>query len=143
MIAILDDEACRIERMKEVLARLYPSHQAVFFETAPDMVEWLRENLTKVILFSLDHDLGPNQKRDGQVFEPGTGQNIVHVLARHAPVAPVIIHSTNAIAAPEMVTELEGAGWTVHRVQPYADRDLEWIGESWKKMVVACLVENA
>ena len=143
MIAILEDEARRIERMKEILTRLYPSHQVVFWETAPDMIAWLGENLTKVALFSLDHDLGPNQKRDGQVFEPGTGQDVVHVLARHAPVAPVIVHSTNLTAAPEMVTELEGAGWAAHRVQPYDDRDMEWIGESWEKMVVACLDKNA
>jgi hypothetical protein len=54
-------------------------------------------------------------------------------------VAPVIVHSTNLAAAPEMVTELEMAGWVAHRVEPYDDRDMEWIGESWKKMVVACL----
>ena len=38
MIAILEDEARRIERMKEILTRLYPSHQVVFWETAPDMI---------------------------------------------------------------------------------------------------------
>ena len=143
MVAILEDEDRRIERMKEILTSLYPSHQVVFLGTAPDMIAWLEENMTKVVLFSLDHALGPNQKRDGQVFEPGTGQDVVHVLARHAPVAPVIVHSTNLAAAPEMVTELEMAGWTAHRVEPYDDRDLDWIGESWEKMVVACLVENA
>jgi len=139
MIAILEDEDRRIEHMKEILTRLYPSHQVYFAETAPDMITWLGENLAKVVLFSLDNDLGPNQKRDGQVFEPGTGQDVVHVLARHGPVAPVIVHSTNLAAAPEMVTELEMAGWIAHRVEPYDDRDMEWIGESWEKMVVACL----
>ena len=129
--------------MREILTCLYPSHQVVFLVTAPDMIAWLGENLTKVGLFSLDNDLGPNLERDGQVFMPGTGQDIVHVLARHAPVAPVIVHSTNLAAAPEMVTELEVAGWAVHRVQPYGNRDLEWIGESWEKMVVACLGDPA
>jgi len=143
MIAILEDEARRIERMREVITLLHPSHQVVFFGTAPDMIAWLGENLTKVVLFSLDHDLGPDQKRDGQVFEPGTGRDVVQVLARHAPVAPVIIHSTNRTAAPEMVTELGVAGWAAHRVQPPDDRELEWIDESWKQMVVACLVGNA
>jgi len=37
---------------------------------------------------------------------------------------------------------LEVAGWAAHRVQPYDDRDMEWIGESWEKMVVACLGEG-
>jgi len=143
MIAILEDEDRRIERMREILTRLYPSHQVVFLETAPDMIAWLGENMTKVVLLSLDNDLGPNQKRDGQVFAPGTGQDVVHVLARHAPVAPVIVHSTNLAAAPEMVTELEAAGWAVHRVQPYGDRDLDWIGESWEEMVVVCLGDHA
>jgi hypothetical protein len=139
MIAILEDEDRRIECMKEILTRLYPSHQVFFAGTAPDMITWLGENLAKVMLFSLDNDLGPNQNRDDQVFEPGTGQDVVHVLACHAPVAPVIVHSTNLAAAPEMVTELEMAGWIAHRVEPYDDRDMEWIGESWEKMVVACL----
>jgi hypothetical protein len=31
----------------------------------------------------------------------------IHVFACHAPVAPVIVHSTHLAAAPEMVTELE------------------------------------
>jgi hypothetical protein len=143
MIAILEDEDRRIERMREILTRLYPTHQVVFLKTAPDMIAWLGENLTKVVLFSLDYDLGPDRQVDGQVFKPGTGQDVVHVLARHAPVAPVIVHSTNLAAAPGMVTELEGAGWTVHRVQPYDDRAMEWIGEAWKKRVVACLDEKA
>jgi len=142
MIAILEDEDRRIERMREILTRLYSSYQVVFLKTAPDMIVWLGENMTKVVLFSLDHDLGPNQERDGQVFEPGSGQDVVQVLARHAPVAPVIVHSTNLAAAPEMVTALEVAGWAAHRVQPYDDRDMEWIGESWEKMVVACLGEG-
>ena len=142
MFATLEDEDRRIERMKEIFTRLYPSHQVVFAETAPDMITWLRENVAKVVLFSLDNDLGPNQKRGGQVFEPGTAQDVVHLLASHAPVAPVIVHSINLAAAPEMFTELEMAGWTAHRVEPYDDRDMEWIGESWEKRVVACLGGN-
>ena len=125
--------------MREVLNLLYPSYQVVFWKTAPDMIAWLAENLSKVVLFSLDNDLGPDQKQNGQVLAPGTGKDVVHVLARHEPVAPVIVHSTNLAAAPEMVTELEGAGWAVHRLEPYDDRGLEWIGEAWKDMVVACL----
>jgi hypothetical protein len=143
VIAILEDEDRRIERMRAILTRLYPSHQLAVFATAPDMTAWLGENLSKVLLFSLDHDLGPNQERNGQLFQPGTGQDVVEVLARHAPVAPVIIHSTNATAAPAMVATLEGAGWTARRVLPYDDRELEWIDVLWKKMVVACLAEKA
>jgi hypothetical protein len=143
MIAILEDEDDRIERMKAVLADLRPSEQVVFFGTAPDMIAWLGRNLTEVVLFSLDHDLGPNQQRDGKFFEPGTGGDVVKVLARHAPVAPVIIHSTNMTAAPEMVTDLEAAGWAAYQVMLNVDRDPEWIEDHWKKIVVTCLAEHA
>lgn len=129
IIALLDDEPDRIRAMLPLLARRYPEYEVVTFENAPDMIVWLREHLGRVCLLCLDHDLGPNQLRDGAVFDPGIGRDVADFLATRPPQCPVILHTTNHLAAPGMRRVLEEAGWTVSHVVPYGD--LDWISESW------------
>ncbi len=132
-IAILDDESERIQAMLPLLARRYSQYEVAVFENAPNMIEWLRAHLDGVRLLSLDHDLGPNQMRRGTVFDPGTGRDVADFLATNPPRCPVILHTTNRLAAPGMQRVLEDAGWMVSHVVPYGD--LEWVGETWIREV--------
>lgn len=59
------------------------------------MIAWLTNNLSSVTLISLDHDLGPNRERKGEVFDPGIGREVVDFLVSQKPTCPVIIHTTN------------------------------------------------
>jgi hypothetical protein len=129
LIAILEDDERRTEAMREELARVLPQVRVVFFNNAPDMIAWLKDNLCSVRLLSLDHDLGPNRQRDAQVFDPGIGRDIVDSLVSQKPSYPVIIHSSNSTAAFGMQFALETAGWVVERVIPF--NDLTWVKAQW------------
>jgi hypothetical protein len=129
VIAILDDDLNRLAAMRALLVKWFHGCEIAVFENAPDMVAWLKENLQTVGLLSLDHDLGPNQLRDGVEFDPGTGRDVADFLATRPPQCNVILHTTNSLAAPGMLQVLEDAGWSVSRVVPYGD--LDWIGEVW------------
>lgn len=132
-IAILDDEPERIAAMRPRLARLCPAYDVAEFDNAPDMVEWLRDRLPETVLICLDHDLGPCRIRHATAFDPGTGRDVADYLSTVSPVCPVLIHTTNSLAAPGMVRVLEESGWTISRVSPY--EDLLWIGEVWASEV--------
>jgi hypothetical protein len=69
LLAILDDDPRRIEAMADALVAL--GLEAVYFNNAPRMIEWLGTNLKTVSLISLDHDLGPNWKEAHGEFNPG------------------------------------------------------------------------
>jgi hypothetical protein len=139
-IAILDDDAERIEAMVHALSRHLPDIAPATFDNAPEMIDWLGEHLDRCLVICLDHDLGANRIRDGNVFDPGTGRDVVDFLAAHVPVCPVIIHTTNSLAAPGMEAALEETGWHCSRVVPYDD--LAWIGEWWLEEVQKALKEQ-
>ena len=128
-IAILDDEPDRLEAMLPILESCYPQYPVVTFDNAPDMNSWFQDHLSSCALICLDHDLGPNRKRDGKVFDPGIGRDVADFIASFQPVCPIIIHTTNTIARPGMIVVLEEAGWQVEYVSPYSD--VTWIGEVW------------
>ncbi len=128
-IAILDDEPDRLQAMAPILAQRFPDFSVVTFDNAPDINAWFADNLSVCALICLDHDLGPNRKRDGKVFDPGIGRDVANYLATREPVCPVIIHTTNTDARPGMIFVLEDAGWAVSYVSPY--EDVLWIREVW------------
>lgn len=136
-VAILEDDERRRNGMQPLLTELFPTSPAMFFDNAPDMLAWLPEHLAKVMLLCLDHDLGPNRKRDGEVFDPGCGRDIADFVAGHSPSCPVVIHTTNSYAAPGMVEVMEQAGWRVSRVVPFSD--LEWLTLSWRPTILEAM----
>ena len=73
IILILDDEPERIRAMTTCLSNGAPGYGAVTFDNARDMIDWLRKHLEDACLICLDHDLGPNRSRDGNVFGHGAG----------------------------------------------------------------------
>jgi hypothetical protein len=128
-IALLEDDGKRIEEMTACLRERFPDYSLEVFDNAPDMIEWLSLHLEESNLICLDHDLGPNRLRDGEIFDPGIGRDVVNFLASRTPSCPVVIHSTNSMAVTGMQMALDDAGWRHFRVVPYCD--LEWVREAW------------
>jgi len=135
VIAVLEDDERRTSAMREEIQRFFPAAEAVFFDNAPDMVAWLKDNLPSVCLLCLDHDLGPNGQRGDREFDPGIGRDVADFLATRQPSCPVLIHSSNAEGAYGMQFTLQDAGWTVKRVAPVDD--LTWIEAQWSGRVAA------
>lgn len=129
IIAILDDDDRRGEMMRKEISQGFPGADCIIFNNAPSMIAWLKDSLEKVVLMSLDHDLGPNSERDGKTFDPGTGRDVVNFLITQKVSFPVIIHTTNHLGGDGMRYALEDAGWTVKRVVPLDD--LSWIKDEW------------
>ena len=140
LIATLEDDERRTGGMCAEIERVFPDAKAVFIDNAPDMIGWLEKNLRSVDLLCLDHDLGPNRRRDGEEFDPGIGRDVADFLATRPPQCPVVIHSTNVIGADGMQFTLEDAEWKVERVHPFGD--LEWIRLMWIRQVVAKLQQG-
>jgi hypothetical protein len=137
MIAILEDDAERMEAMRSELAAKIPDEPVIFFDNAPDMIAWLQENIATVKLFSLDHDLGPNREREGEVFDPGIGRDVVDYMEPVGHRCPVVVHSSNSIAVSGMKLVLEDAGWPYERVVPFDDT--AWIHDVWGDTMLAML----
>lgn len=76
-------------------------------------------------LIALDHDLFVDHDDDP---DPGDGREVASFLARMKPIAPVLIHSTNAVAADSMLYTLQESGWTVDRIAPIGE---DWIESYW------------
>jgi hypothetical protein len=129
IIAILDDEPDRLAAMRPLLAERFPQFEVVTFDNAPDMIVWLHAHLSEVAVISLDHDLGPDRRRQGRKFDPGIGRDVADYLSTSRPQCPVILHTTNRDAIPGMVEVLEDTDWNVTSVVPYGD--LDWVGEAW------------
>lgn len=137
IIAILDDDLDRTEAMRGQLDKLFSSWSHIFFNNAPDMIEWLKYHLQDCILISLDHDLGPNHQRNHQVFDPGIGRDVVNYLATQSPQCPIIIHTSNSLARIGMEMTLFESGWLFTSVFPCYH--LDWIYQEWTDTVKTLL----
>ena len=132
-IAILEDDAARTYEFSACIRECFPDYKIEVFDNAPDMIRWLPQYLSDTRLICLDHDLGPNRLIGEQPFDPGTGRDVADYLATRQPICPVLIHTTNSLAAPGMQLVLDDAGWQCLRIVPY--NDLEWVRGSWLEMV--------
>ena len=133
VIAILEDDFGRIDEMRACLADVLPGAECTFFDRADEMIEWLGQHLSEVLLISLDHDL-PLRGPVGQSIDYGTGRQVADYLTSiRPPKCPVIVHSSNEPCAQGMFFALKEAGWPCSRVVPYDDR--AWIAASWAEDV--------
>lgn len=128
-IAILEDNAARCAQMAACLAQIAPRLSPICFESAHEMVAWLRDHQGEVVLLSLDYDLPIRRTADGELQDFGTGETVSAFLCAGDPTCPVIVHSSNPIGAAKMVQQLEAARWPVVRVYPF--EDTQWIDECW------------
>jgi hypothetical protein len=129
-IAILEDDEQRVAAMRGWLEdRLY-MYEHQIFSRADRMIEWLADQLKRVAVISLDHDLEPIDAISRlETDNPGTGRIVAEYLAMKAPQCPVVLHSTNRPAVQGMRQVLEDADWKVDTVLPYGD--LAWVSELW------------
>ena len=136
-IVALEDDPRRAEAMRAALEPLDDGLHFLVFDNAPDTLRWLADHLAQVALISLDHDLGPTRSRKEGAFDPGSGRDVVDWLATQAPTCPVIVHTSNHLAAPGMELALRWAGWRRFRVVPFSD--LEWVQTSWREVLARAL----
>ncbi len=140
IVAILEDDAGRVNAMGDRLKESFNDLAYIFFNNAPDMIEWLENHLHECIAISLDHDLGPSWQRNDKLFDPGTGRDVVDYLATKYPQCPVIIHSSNHRAVIGMEMALCEANWNVERVIPFVSLgsligSAEWIDTDWTETI--------
>jgi hypothetical protein len=137
-IVVLEDNTERIAVMEDCLADKFPFFERQFFRTAPAANAWLRENGATVACISLDHDLEPMSPGDA---DPGTGRMVADLLAGFRPTCPIILHTTNRLAADGMELVLADSGWAVERIMPY--ENCRWIAEAWLPIVRKAIVSAA
>ncbi|QDT38750.1 cyclic-phosphate processing receiver domain-containing protein [Stratiformator vulcanicus] len=133
-VAILEDEAARLERMRPVVSSHFPAHQLVDSDRSSAFIEIVELLWQQLDLICLDHDL-PLMTHGDHVDDFGSGRDVSKYLANRSPICPVIIHSTNRAAADAMQFELADADWDVRRTVPYGD--LEWIDEIWRDAITS------
>jgi hypothetical protein len=122
-LLMLEDARDRIERFDRVLASA--SIELVFHRTSHAFIRAYHSLDFVPDLIALDHDLFVDDDGDP---DPGDGRDVAQFLASRKPKAPILIHSTNAIAADSMLYTLQDAGWTVDRIAPIGD---DWIESYW------------
>jgi len=137
-IVILEDNADRQAVMRACVADRFYTFDACFFDNAPETIRYLAANLADTLVVSLDNDLDMKPGPDGGMIDSGEGRQVAEFLAGHAPVCPVVIHTTNAPAAEAMLESLRGAGWKTRRVVPFDDT--AWIASAWFPAVRRAIV---
>jgi hypothetical protein len=132
MILILEDNADRVARFREVAGRIAPDLPVRFWHSAHSMIADLVDGLEHASLISLDHDL---VRLEGEE-DPGTGYDVASLLGQLIPCCPVIIHTSNGERGTWMIGALLGAGWRIERVYPFGDN---WIELDWAAAVLRLL----
>lgn len=123
-LLILDDDQDRIERFVAVSDQLGLAHRV--WKSAYRFAEEAAEYVPSAALISLDHDL-IDEKGDADVL--GNGVIAAQALAELSPSCPVIVHTTNGVAAPEMMAVLAESGWQTVRLAPIG---FDWIESDWR-----------
>lgn len=132
-IVVLEDNSKRLELMRLHIDELFPDWSSVFFDTAPDAIAWLSDNLAKCDLISLDYNLGTSWTRKEKFFDPGTGKDVVDYLATQSPQCPIIFHTSRRQAEISMEMSLIDTDWIFDRVCHH--NDLKWIETRWIELV--------
>ena len=147
-ILILEDNADRRTAMLEHIGDCLPMFGISFFETSDSMINALKSaNWNEIALISLDNDLDPIQI-NGRATDAGDGLAVARCLVElksmlatsQAAMPPVIIHTTNELAAIQMQHMFSVAKWQFERVTPYDGES--WIGEVWIQKARATIIEN-
>jgi hypothetical protein len=140
-IVILEDNADRRLEMQRCLLDKLPSYEPVFFDAPRTTRAFLEAHLAEVICISLDHDMVLVEGCDDRLCDPGTGREVADLLATRKPQCPVVIHTTNTVAAEGMEQVLQDAHWRTYRVAPWGD--LEWVRSVWIQTIRRAIVDAA
>ena len=124
MLLLLEDDPARVDRFTVAIRNVDPSLNLLVWRDAPAMIADLPRLLPAAALILLDHDLVPRQPG----VDPGDGLDLTRYLVSQPLKRPVIIHSSNAARADQMLGEFQLADWPCTRVLPYGDL---WIETDW------------
>ena len=146
-IIILEDNADRRTAMLEHIADCLPMFGVSFYETSDSMIQALQAAVwDEVALISLDNDLDP-VLHDGKPVDAGDGVAVArYLVGQNSPAStrtippPLIIHSTNEIAAAQMQQMFSDANWPTDRVVRYDGES--WIGEVWIQQARTAIIRN-
>jgi len=127
ILIALEDNDERIREMKRCIPKAY---QFIYSKTEVGVIKIIKDNISKGMVISLDHDLEKEKKDDP---DPGDGRGVVRWLAENRVPATVIIHTSNNIMGDSMYYNLLDAGYIVERVSPY--EGVVWIGKTWAKVL--------
>ncbi len=127
-IFVLEDNGERIERFTRAINHL-PGVGLRVWRSATEMIDALPSCVSDAAVISLDHDLYPASDTSD---DPGDGLMVAKRLAEWKPVAPIIVHTSNATRGDWMVGELELAGCQVIRVGAIGH---DWIEADWLAVV--------
>jgi hypothetical protein len=128
-IAILEDNLDRQAVMRACLADRFYMFDAHFFDDSGEMIHFLEAHVNETVVIALDNDLELKSGPLGKSIDPGSGCHVAEFLASRSPVCPVIIHTTNSVAAAKMEEVLRASGWKTRRVIPF--EDMKWIETDW------------
>jgi CheY-like chemotaxis protein len=137
-IIVLEDNEDRRAAMQRCLEERFYPFEAQFFDESPAVIDYLRAHLPEALVICLDHDLELKQGPDGKLRDPGSGRDVADFLAGQPPHCPVVIHTSNSLAAVGMEAVLKESRWKTYRVLPCGD--LDWIGTEWFRTVRRALV---
>src|SRR5438105_955353 len=98
-IAILEDNRERRTVMGGCLADRFYQYDACFFDNSEVMIRFLKEHLHDTLVISLDHDLDLELGPTGGCIDQGTGREVADFLAAKEPTCPVVIATSNSVAA--------------------------------------------
>jgi hypothetical protein len=123
-ILILEDDAGRVEGFRSAVATMDRDLHIRIWREAATMIAEAPACFAETCLISLDHDL----EALAADADPGTGLDVAEFLSLHAPMCPVILHTSNFDGRLAMHNKLRASGWTVATVPP---READWIQASW------------
>ena len=125
---MLEDEKDRIERFAKCLCKLQTPQKLLHARTANRFIELyltVSRSPDRPGMICLDHDLFVENESDP---DPGDGRDVAKFLSDSEPICPVLIHSTNSVAADAMLFRLLDAGWIADRIAPIGS---DWIESYW------------
>lgn len=125
LVLMLEDDAERLLRFASLIADKHPQVTFLHWRTAPAFIGGYQSLRIKPHLISLDHDLFVEEPDEP---DPGDGRDVAKFLAEQEPICPILIHSSNSIAADSMQFTLEESGWKVRKIAPLGE---DWIESYW------------
>lgn len=125
LVFMLEDDHDRISRFAAVLSSHRSGLRFVHWRTSQAFIKSFASLPDPPKLIALDHDLFVDDPSDP---DPGDGRDVAAYLAKQKPIAPILIHSSNSIAADSMLFTLRDSGWNVDRIAPIGE---DWIEAYW------------
>lgn len=130
LVVMLEDDRDRLTRFATMLSEHPSGIQLLHWRTAHDFISNFATLPSIPGLIALDHDLFVDNPNDP---DPGDGRDVSTFLAQQKPTSPILIHSSNSVAADSMLFALRDSGWRAERISPIGD---DWIEADWFPIVV-------